>query len=80
MLVQAPPSVPVKFLPTQVAQEIWIVFYIFVPVNLKTENIFLVMFNLHVPYVDTIIGLMSPAAPCVFESLITFTALEELHV
>ena len=38
------------------------------------------MFCLHTPYMDTIIGLMSPAAPGVFESLITFTAFELLHI
>ena len=29
---------------------------------------------------DTIIGFVSPAAPGVFESLLTFTAFELLHV
>ena len=37
MLVQTPPPVPVKLLSTDVAQKIWIVFYIFVPENKKIK-------------------------------------------
>jgi hypothetical protein len=39
-----------------------------------------IVLDIFVPYMDTIIGLMSPAAPGVFESLITFTALKLLHI
>ena len=80
VLVETPPSVPVKFLPTDVAQKIWIVFYIFVPENLNIKNIFKLMWTLPIPYMNTIIGLMSPAASGVFKSLLTFTAFEELQV
>ena len=43
VLVQAPPPVPVKLLPTEVAQQIWIVFYIFVPENERLSK--------YVPYI-----------------------------
>ena len=38
VLVQTPPPVPVKLLPTDVAHKIWIVFYIFVPENYEIKT------------------------------------------
>ena len=38
------------------------------------------MRTLPIPDMDTIIGFMSPTAPGVFESFITFTAFKLLHV
>ena len=39
-----------------------------------------VLFDVLIPDVDTVVGLVSPAAALVLESLITFTALVRHHI
>ena len=77
MLVQAPPSVPVELFTTDIAHEVGIEFDIFVP---GTEKFIPTQQALvYIPYMDTDIGFVSPAASEIFESFITFAALER-HV